>query len=41
MMRQGKRDMKMLLPFGVFLGIGAIAALLFGSQIIGWYLGQF
>jgi leader peptidase (prepilin peptidase)/N-methyltransferase len=41
MVRQGQRDMKMLLPFGVFLGIGAIAALLFGSQIIGWYLGQF
>ncbi|HEV7746302.1 MAG TPA: prepilin peptidase [Pyrinomonadaceae bacterium] len=41
MLRQGRRDMKMLLPFGVFLGIGAIAALLFGSQIISWYLGQF
>ncbi|HEV7683686.1 MAG TPA: prepilin peptidase [Pyrinomonadaceae bacterium] len=41
MLRQGKRDMKMLLPFGVFLGIGAIGALLFGSQIIGWYVGQF
>lgn len=41
MLRQGRRDMKMLLPFGVFLGIGAIAALLFGSQIIGWYVGQF
>ena len=41
MLRQGKRDMKMLLPFGVFLGIGAIAALLFGSQIVEWYAGQF
>jgi len=41
MLRQGKRDMKMLLPFGVFLGIGAIAALLFGSQIVHWYAGQF
>lgn len=41
MLRQGKRDMKMLLPFGVFLGIGAIAALLFGSQIVDWYAGQF
>jgi len=41
MLRQGKRDMTMLLPFGVFLGIGAIAALLFGSQIVGWYAGQF
>jgi leader peptidase (prepilin peptidase)/N-methyltransferase len=41
MLRQGKRDMKMLLPFGVFLGIGAIASLLFGSQIVNWYAGQF
>lgn len=41
MLRQGKRDMKMLLPFGVFLGIGAIAAVLFGSQIVEWYAGQF
>src|SRR5687768_5452211 len=41
MMRQGNRNMQMLLPFGVFLGIGAIAALLFGSHIVGWYAGQF
>jgi len=41
MMRQGKRDMQMLLPFGVFLGTGAIAALLVGSQIVEWYAGQF
>jgi len=40
MARQGKRNMQMLLPFGVFLGIGAIAALLFGSQIVEWYAGQ-
>ncbi|MGH9874872.1 MAG: prepilin peptidase [Pyrinomonadaceae bacterium] len=41
MVRQGKRDLKMLLPFGVFLGIGAIAAVLFGSPIVEWYAGQF
>jgi len=41
MMRQGKRDMTMLLPFGVFLGIGAVAALLVGPQIVQWYAGQF
>lgn len=41
MMRQGKRNMQMLLPFGVFLGIGAIAALLVGSRIVEWYAGQF
>lgn len=41
MLRQGKRNMQMLLPFGVFLGIGAIAALLIGSHIVDWYAGQF
>jgi prepilin signal peptidase PulO-like enzyme (type II secretory pathway) len=33
--------MQMLLPFGIFLGIGAIAAILIGSQIVDWYAGQF
>ena len=41
MMRQGKRDMQMLLPFGVFLGIGSIIALLIGPHIVQWYAGQF
>jgi len=41
MMRQGRRNMQMLLPFGVFLGIGAIACLLIGSKIVEWYAGQF
>lgn len=41
MVRQGRRNMQMLLPFGVFLGIGAIAALLIGSQVVVWYAGQF
>ena len=41
MIRQGKRNMQMLLPFGVFLGIGAVAALLVGSHIVNWYAGQF
>jgi leader peptidase (prepilin peptidase)/N-methyltransferase len=41
MARQREKDMQMLLPFGIFLGIGAIASLLFGSQIVGWYAGQF
>jgi len=41
MLRQGQRNMQMLLPFGVFLGIGAVAALLVGSQIITWYLGLY
>ena len=41
MARQRERNLQMLLPFGIFLGIGAIASLLFGSQIVGWYAGQF
>ena len=41
MMRQGKRDMQMLLPFGVFLGIGSILVLLVGPNIVQWYAGQF
>jgi leader peptidase (prepilin peptidase)/N-methyltransferase len=41
MARQRKRNMQMLLPFGVFLGLGAIAALLFGAPLVEWYAGQF
>ncbi len=41
MMRQAKRDMQMLLPFGVFLGIGSIVALLVGTNTVEWYAGQF
>ena len=40
MARQRERNMQMLLPFGIFLGIGAVAALLFGSQLVGWYVGR-
>ena len=41
MARQRERNMQMLLPFGIFLGIGAIASLLFGGQLVEWYAGQF
>ena len=41
MARQRERNMQMLLPFGIFLGLGAIASLLFGSQLVEWYAGQF
>jgi leader peptidase (prepilin peptidase)/N-methyltransferase len=41
MLRQGKRNMQLLLPFGVFLGLGAITALLVGQRIVEWYAGQF
>ena len=36
MMRAGK-GMKMALPFGPFLAIGAILYLFFGPQLIDWY----
>jgi leader peptidase (prepilin peptidase)/N-methyltransferase len=41
MLGRGERDMQMLLPFGIFLGIGALVSLLFGTQIIDWYVGKF
>ena len=41
MARQPKRNLQMMLPFGVFLGTGAVAALLVGARIADWYLGQF
>jgi leader peptidase (prepilin peptidase)/N-methyltransferase len=41
LLRQGRTDMQLLLPFGVFLGTGAITAMLVGPQIVQWYAGQF
>jgi prepilin signal peptidase PulO-like enzyme (type II secretory pathway) len=41
MYRRGSRDMQMMLPFGIFLGIGSIVSLLFGSRIIAWYASMF
>jgi len=39
--RQKDRDFQMQVPFGIFLGIGSIIALVFGDQLIGWYLSTF
>jgi len=41
MLRQQERDMQMLLPFGIFLGSGAIISLLAGQQIVRWYVSHF
>jgi leader peptidase (prepilin peptidase)/N-methyltransferase len=38
-LQRGNRDMRMLLPSGVFLGLGAVISLFFGSQILNWYTG--
>jgi leader peptidase (prepilin peptidase) / N-methyltransferase len=34
-------NMKMQIPFGVFLGPAAIIALLIGQQLLGWYIGLY
>ena len=42
MLRSGERDAaKMLLPFGIFLGLGALVSLFFGLPIAEWYAAQF
>lgn len=41
MARRGEKDMQMQLPFGIFLGIGSIFALLIGWRIVAWYASQF
>ncbi len=38
-LREGRRDLQSLLPYGVYLGIGSIVALFFGSRIVNWYVG--
>lgn len=39
--RQKERDLQTQIPFGIFLGIGSVAAMLFGDRLIAWYLGTF
>lgn len=39
--RQKEKDFQTQIPFGIFLGIGAVLSLLFGEQIIRWYLENF
>ncbi len=39
--RQKDKNMQAQIPFGIFLGIGSIVALLFGEQLVGWYLENF
>lgn len=41
MLYRRERNMQMLLPFGIFLGLGTLIALLFGARIVSWYAGQF
>ncbi len=39
--KQKDRDMQTQIPFGIFLGIGSIVALLFGESLISWYVDKF
>ena len=41
MLRRRTRNLQMMLPFGIFLGIGSIVSLLIGTRIIEWYASQF
>jgi len=41
MLKRGTRDLQMMLPFGIFLGIGSIVSLIIGTRIIEWYASQF
>ncbi len=38
---QKEKDFQAQIPFGIFLGIGSIVALLFGEQMINWYITNF
>ncbi len=39
--KQKEKDLQTQIPFGIFLGIGSIIALLFGEQLIRWYVMTF
>lgn len=40
-LRQKDKGMQAQIPFGIFLGLGSLLALLFGERLIAWYSGQF
>jgi leader peptidase (prepilin peptidase)/N-methyltransferase len=39
--KQKDRDMQTQIPFGIFLGLGSVIALLFGERMIVWYAETF
>ena len=39
--KQKEKDFQTQIPFGIFLGIGSVIALLFGEQMIQWYFKTF
>lgn len=40
-LRQKDRDLQTQIPFGIFLGIGSVISMLWGEQMVSWYLGRF
>ena len=40
MLREGAEARKRAIPFGPFLALGAVVGLLYGHQILHWYLTQ-
>ncbi|MFN2501311.1 MAG: A24 family peptidase [Pyrinomonadaceae bacterium] len=40
-LKQKDKNLQMQMPFGIFLGIGSIVALLFGDRILAWYISNF
>ena len=40
-LKQKDKTLQTQIPFGIFLGIGSIMAILFGESLAAWYLGQF
>lgn len=41
MAKDREKGMQSQIPFGIFLGIGFIASMIFGTKLLNWYLGQF
>ena len=39
--KQKDKTMQAQIPFGIFLGLGSLLALLFGEQLIAWYAARF
>jgi leader peptidase (prepilin peptidase)/N-methyltransferase len=41
LMASGRGGMKVALPFGTFLAVGALVAAVVGEPLMAWYLGFF
>lgn len=41
MVKRGDKNLQSMLPFGIFLGLGSVIALMLGKIIINWYVSNF